>query len=256
MKYALKNLLVGLALTTLVGLVGLAYMVYQILIQRAAYFNEVSNQKKEDVKVTIVEGKRREEIATIMAKAGICSFEDFLVSSKGKEGMLFPDTYRFYPNTPAKEVVSALTENFTTKTTNLLPTESQIILASIVEREAKTDAERPVIAGVYMNRLTIGMKLDADPTVQYAKDSLALASSIDSQGYTFWKPITQLDYSGVISEYNTYLNTGLPPGAIANPGLKSIQAAQNPATHDYYYFLHRDGQILLSKTLSEHQNKQ
>jgi UPF0755 protein len=83
------------------------------------------------------------------------------------------------------------------------------------------------------------MKLDADPTVQYAKGS--------------WDPITQNDYYDVISPYNTYLNSGLPPGPISNPGIASIRAAINPEKHNYYYFFHlKDGTTIYSETLEEH----
>lgn len=100
-------------------------------------------------------------------------------------------------------------------------------LASIVQREAVRVDEMPMIASVYRNRLAVGMKLDADPTVQYA---------LGFRDGSWWPRITQADYSGVISPYNTYLNLGLPPGAIANPGLAAIQAAIYPAQSPYYYF--------------------
>ncbi len=212
----------------------------------------VKNQKREDVSVTIVEGKRREEIANSMESAGICSADAFLAASSGKEGKLFPDTYRFFPNTPATEVVKALTTTFAKRTRELAPTDDQIILASIIEREATDDTERETISGVYTNRINRGMKLEADPTVQYAKDT---QEAKQVRNFSYWGIITRADYKGVNSPYNTYLNAGLPPGPIANPGLKSIAAAQNPAKHDYLYFAHRDGKLLLSKTLAEHEAK-
>ena len=211
---------------------------------------------KKDSAVTIVEGKRREEIATTLAKAGICSYQDFLDASSAYEGSLFPDTYRFFPATPAQEVVEKLLDNFQAKAGPLNPSPDDLILASIVEREAQNDAERPLIAGVYANRLKAGMTLDADPTVQYAKDNADFANSNQSKSFAFWKPITQEDYQTTVSPYNTYIHTGLPPKPIANPGLESIKAAQNPASHDYYYFLHKDGKLLLSRTLAEHLKNQ
>jgi UPF0755 protein len=224
--------------------------------QRAALDKAAQLLQKKDVSVTIIEGKRREEIAAIMGKAGICSVPDFLAASAGKEGQLFPDTYRFFPGTPASDVVATLIQNYRDRTSDLEPSTNDLILASIVEREALNNAQRPVIAGVYANRLRLGMRLEADPTVQYAKDSNAVASGTPVAQYKFWSPITQDDYHGVNSLYNTYANDGLPPAPIANPGRASIIAAMNPAKHNYLFFINKNGQLLLSKTLSEHQGKQ
>jgi UPF0755 protein len=112
-----------------------------------------------------------------------------------------------------------------------------LVVASIVEREAADDADRPQIAAVYENRLKQNMPMDADPTIQYALGS--------------WDPITASDYQSVQSPYNTYLHTGLPPGPISNPGLKSIQAAITPANTTYLYFFSAKGQLYLSNTYQE-----
>lgn len=202
--------------------------------------------KRPDIAITVVEGKRREEIASLLDAAGVTSVAQFMDASSGYEGRLFPDTYRFYPNTSAKEVVKTMVDDFNKRTSGITPTDDQLILASIVEREASNDSERATIAGVYANRIAIGMKLEADPTVQYGKDS-------ESHPHTYWGPITRADYQNVLSPYNTYRITGLPPTPIANPGLKSIIAASKPARHDYLYFAHRNGKLLLSKTLQEHE---
>jgi UPF0755 protein len=211
--------------------------------------------KRVDVSVTIVEGKRREEIAAELEKKGICSAKDFLAASKGSEGYLFPDTYRFYPNTPASEVVSTLKSTFTKRTQDVALTSDQVTLASIIEREAQNDAERASIAGVYSNRLAIGMKLDSDPTVQYAKDSLNYTKAGMPTSFSFWSEITRDDYTSVQSAYNTYISSGLPPSPISNPGLASLKAAANPEKNPYYFFFHRNGQIYLSKTLDEQTTK-
>jgi UPF0755 protein len=102
-----------------------------------------------------------------------------------------------------------------------------VTLASIVQREAVNADEDPRIASVYRNRLDQGMKLDADPTVQYG---------IGLQNGTWWPQITQADYTGVNSPYNTYTHMGLPPGPIANPGIDAIRAAIHPETTTYLYF--------------------
>ena len=199
-----------------------------------------------DISITVIEGKRREEIAMLLDAAGVTSKTAFLQASQTHEGYLFPDTYRFFKDTPAKDVVQTMLTDFNNRTKDYSISKEQLILASIVEREASNDLERATIAGVYANRLAISMKLEADPTVQYAKDS-------ESNTSTYWGPITRADYLSVLSPYNTSRIPGLPPGPIANPGIKSIRAAINPAKHDYLYFFHRNGKIVLSKTLQEHE---
>ena len=129
-------------------------------------------------------------------------------------------------------------DNFKRRTAGLAITSKTVIIASIVEREAKKDADRPIIAGVYLNRLNSNIKLDADPTIQYAKGS--------------WAAISVSDYQNVNSPYNTYLHAGLPPGPICNPGLKSIEATLSPTDTTYFYFLTTpDGQAIYSSTLAE-----
>jgi UPF0755 protein len=140
-----------------------------------------------------------------------------------------------------------MNDTFTAKTSGLTPQGSNlsfadsVILASILERETKTDAERPVVAGILINRLNLGMPLQVDATVQYA-----VGTSKD------WWPILTLEDLKVNSLYNTYKYAGLPPGPIANPGLSSLKAAFNPAQTDYLYYIHDPtGQIHYAKTLAE-----
>jgi UPF0755 protein len=121
-----------------------------------------------------------------------------------------------------------------------------VTLASIVQRESVRAEENPAIAGVYRNRLNIGMKLDADPTVQYG---------IGYKDGTWWPQITQADYVNAVHNYNTYLRNGLPPGPIANPGLSAIRAVVFPAASDYFYFRAAcDGSGLhnFARTFAEH----
>ena len=129
------------------------------------------------------------------------------------------------------ERVVPLYEEARAKGTTDLSLHEVLTLASIVEREAVVREERPTIAGVYLNRLAGGIKLDADPTVQYAMGYQPASGQ-------WWKtPVTLDEYSTVNSPYNTYLNTGLPPGPIAAPGLSSIEAVLNPEKHNYLYFV-------------------
>ena len=127
-----------------------------------------------------------------------------------------------------------------------------VTLASIVEREAVIAEERPIIAGVFLNRLAKGMTLDACPTVQYAL-------GYQEETGQWWKtPLSLEELDQVNSPYNTYLHPGLPPGPICNPGLASILAVLQPAETDYLYFLAKgDGSHAFAKTFEEHlQNRQ
>ena len=164
------------------------------------------------------------------------------------EGFLFPDTYFLRPDATATQIVDTLLTQFEQRAGATLRTAAAqrkvgvydlVKLASIVEREAKDRAESPIIAGVYQNRLDIGMKLDADPTIQYAKGD--------------WGELTLADLK-LDSPYNTYRNLGLPPTPISNPGQAALEAAAKPATHDFLYFVAKadgTGDHAFAKTLEE-----
>lgn len=152
------------------------------------------------------------------------------------EGYLFPDTYQFFISADPKSLITLMIGRWNDIVTDSLKQEINkrgmsvhefMTLASIVEAEAQVPSERDTIAGVYHNRLRIGMKLDADPTVQY--------------GHGLERPITGTDVRRD-NPYNTYMRRGLPPGPINNPGKAAILATLNPAKHDYLYFVaRRDG---------------
>ena len=198
--------------------------------------------------ITIIEGLRREEIAQYLEKNNIAKYADFMQASEGKEGTLFPDTYRVSAKASAREIVEKMTDNFEKKAGNV--SQNVLSLASIVEREAKKDDERAKIAGVYQNRLNIKMKLEADPTVQYGKDTANGKNALD---FKYWQIIIFADYTTVNSKFNTYVYSGLPPAPICNPGLKSIEVAKNPEKHNYYYFFHlKSGEAIFSKNSTEH----
>jgi len=192
-------------------------------------------------KVTIIEGWRISQIADYLSKEKLDKTVDFATVAGPYEGYLFPDTYEVNIDITSEELVEKMRNNFHKRTEGLKVTPETVILASIVEREAQNDTERAQIAQVYLNRLKIGMKLEADPTVQYAKGS--------------WAAPTVEDYHNIGSPYNTYLNSGLPPGPICNPGLASIKGVLSPADHDYLFFFHAKGEIYFSKTLAEHRAK-
>jgi UPF0755 protein len=237
----------------------------------------------EEVLVTIPEGFRAEEIAERLAEANVMEpdrflnavrtprslsiFEEYeflqsLPADGSLEGFLFPDTYRFPVFASEPElVIASFLDNFESKVgqagliggSSGLSGRDLINLASIVEREAVQADERPLIASVYVNRLNGtcagqvgGTYLQADPTVQYARGVV---------GNWWWKPQSIEEYATVNSPYNTYLNPGLPPGPIANPGLNAVEATRNPAATNYCFFLGtgEDGRHVFAQTLAEHE---
>ncbi len=177
------------------------------------------------------------------------------------EGYLAPDTYRLIAeNATTLELMKRQLDAFRDRVMPLyreavtagrtkLTLHEVLTLASIVEREAVVDEERPTIAGVYLNRLARGMKLEADPTVQYA-----MGYQADSG--LWWKaPVYLEEYGKVESPYNTYKVKGLPPGPICAPGLASIEAALAPQTHDYLFFMAKgdgSGRHSFARTFDEH----
>jgi UPF0755 protein len=194
-------------------------------------------------------------------EAGRYGFLDSRPAGASLEGYLFPDTYKLRADgASAHDLLQRQLDTFAAR---VLPLYQQAVaqgatvlglhevltLASIVEREAVFDDERPAIAGVYLNRLEIGMKLEADPTVQYAM-------GYQSQTGQWWKtPVFLEEYSRVDSPYNTYLYAGLPPGPIASPGLRSIEAVLYPEQHDFLYFVatpDRSGRHVFARTFEEH----
>ncbi|MEB3341636.1 endolytic transglycosylase MltG [Okeania sp.] len=169
------------------------------------------------------------------------------------EGYLFPDTYKIAPeNTTPEAIVNQMLGQFekialpvyqkNSQNTKKLSFHEWVTLASIVEKEAVVAEERGLISGVFNNRLEQGMRLAADPTVEYG---LGIRQTKD-------KPLTYRQVE-TPSPYNTYMNTGLPPTAIASPGLASLEATLNPEDTEYLYFMARyDGTHIFSRTAAEH----
>tara|TARA_B100000965_G_scaffold279075_1_gene236909 strand:- start:1903 stop:2904 length:1002 start_codon:yes stop_codon:yes gene_type:complete len=174
--------------------------------------------------------------------------EEFGIQASSLEGYLFPDTYYFFKETNSREVldimISEFWKNFNKKlierTNELGFTVHEVVtLASIIEGEALLDEERVIISSVYHNRLNKRMKLQADPTIQYIIPGNP-------------KALSNRDLKRV-SPYNTYLNYGLPPGPINNPGLESIKAALYPADTDYLYFVAQgDGSHAFTTNQKDH----
>lgn len=205
-----------------------------------------------DIWITVPEGKRAAEIAEIL-KEKIPTYDPSWFSALGaSEGYLFPDTYLIPKDANIEIIVNQMRGNFNAKYATLntsntkLTQEEIVILASLIEREAITDAERPIIAGILINRLNAGMALQVDATIQYAKGK-------NPENKKWWEPVLIEEYKTVASDYNTYLFAGLPPGPIANPGIEALSAAVSPATTDYLYYLHdQNGKIRYAETLAEH----
>lgn len=230
-------------------------------------------QEERTVRITIPEGYTAELAAKKFEQNDVCKAEDFLkaaddidsysyewlksVPEKAQvsyklQGFLFPDTYEVYKHTDAKKIVAMMLDNFNTKweqlskenKTGLTPYEI-VTLASVVEREAKVDAEYAKISGVIYNRLDKKMKLQIDATVLYP-----LTKGKYNKKRTLYKDLE------VDSPYNTYKNQGLPEGPICNPGINALKAAVSPQKHSYLYY-HTDktgkGTHIFSETFSQHE---
>lgn len=207
------------------------------------------------IRVVIPEGWRMEQIAERLGANGITSPEKFLELAREQklEGYLFPSTYYLKKNMPPQEVINLLKSEFDRQILPLfskgfpekLDARKVVIIASIVEREAMDDSERPLIAAVYINRYRIRMPLEADPTTQYALGY--------GQSYGWWKKALTYKDLKFKSPYNTYAVGGLPPGPICNPGLSSIAGTMAPANLDALYFVSdRKGKHIFNSSFKEH----
>jgi UPF0755 protein len=205
-----------------------------------------------DIWVTIPEGMRAEEIADTLQK----DLPDYQPSWRDKlipqEGYLFPDTYLIPKDESIDDFISLLNKNFEQKYTTLgspstsLSKQQIVTIASMVEREARYASDRPLVASVILNRLRIGMPLQIDATIQYA-----LGYQNDQNSW--WKKDLATDDLHIVSPYNTYTNTGLPPTPISNPGLDVLKAVVNAPKTDYlYYVSDKSGHNHYAATLEEH----
>lgn len=212
--------------------------------------------------VTIPEGLNVKEIAELLGKMQIADKNKFLTAAtddkllaslglddRGLEGYLFPSTYHFTPETPERDIIVAMAEQFRRSSQPLLAKKSPrtshlsfhdlLTLASIVEKETGAEAERPLVAAVFHNRLKRQMPLQSDPTVIYGLKN-------------FNGNLTKKDLRDD-SPYNTYRREALPPGPICNPSLSSIKAVLEPADVRFLYFVSKnDGTHVFSETLEEH----
>jgi UPF0755 protein len=216
--------------------------------------------------VTIPEGLTAEETITLLAKSGVGDLDalrqqlmrtdwirDLDPQARNLEGYLFPETYRFSHKTDSEMAIKAMVNEFRkriVRITALYPPQPGwtvpriVILASMIEKEAKRVEEGPLVASVLINRLEKGMPLDCDATIIYAM----------KQAGTYKGRLGKADLA-MESPYNSYRHLNLPPGPIANPGENSLRAALNPAHSEYFYYVSRnDGTHQFSKDFAAHQN--
>jgi UPF0755 protein len=191
--------------------------------------------------VLIPEGFTKKQVADRLEKY-IRNFDkkDFL--EKAEEGYLYPDTYYFFAFSTNVEILKEFSNKFNkTMLENFgrMPTKNEVIIASMLEREAKDAGDMKVIAGIIQNRLKIDMPLQIDATVQY--------------GNGVWKERVLYKDLRREHDYNTYTNTGLPIGPISNPGINAFKAAMKPDKTKYLYYLTgRDGKMYYAVTHDEH----
>ncbi|MBU0998479.1 endolytic transglycosylase MltG [Patescibacteria group bacterium] len=220
----------------------------------------------EEIWVTIPEGLRREEVSERFIKSLGKNSQDaknfsneFINLTKDKEGFLFPDTYLFPQMASASAVVNKLTRTFENKVDSKLLTEINkssfslkevITVASLIERETRSDSEKALVAGIIYRRLQAEWPLQIDAAVQYAVSTKKCTQNF--KDCDWWTILTKEDIQ-INSAFNTYKNTGLPPQPISNPGISSINAAIYPETSPYWFYLHDSkGEIHYAKTIEEH----
>ncbi|MBL7163086.1 MAG: endolytic transglycosylase MltG [Anaerolineales bacterium] len=213
-----------------------------------------------DATLVVLAGWRLEEVGIAIPTSGLTitreAFID-LAEAESAEGYLLPGNYELPRTTDAEALLATLRASFDQDITDELRSgfEQQglslheaVILASIIEREAIVDDEMPMIASVFFNRLAIGMKLETDPTVQYA------IGYNHTQGRWWTNPLSLADLQ-INSPYNTYLHPGLPPGPICSPGINALRAVAFPAQTPYYYFratCDGSGRHFFAETFEEH----
>ncbi|OIP22888.1 endolytic transglycosylase MltG [bacterium CG_4_10_14_0_2_um_filter_33_32] len=226
----------------------------------------ISSGKNALKKVTIVEGWTLEEVADYLDKRSIVQREDFLIAvnvkkwnydflngAKSLEGFLFPDTYYISYKADASEIIKKMLDNFDKKLTSQTREDIKkknmsifdvITLASVVEKEVSKEEDRKTVAGLLLKRIFLGKPLEVDSTINYITGK-------DNPQPSFADTRSQ-------SEYNTYLNKGLPPGPICSPSISSINASIYPKETSFLYYLNRQDtkETIFSQTYEEHlQNK-
>jgi UPF0755 protein len=219
--------------------------------------NEVANTLTHgtlDIQITLIEGMRKEEMAQVISKA--LNIPEIEVVRSTKEGYIFPDTYMIPKNATMDVVLTIIKNNSkfsdvikTIAKKSKLTEKEVMILASLVEREARQPETREKIAGIILKRYLADWPLDLDATLQYVLGY----QSLDK---TWWKNSLTDEDKKIDSPYNTYKNKGLPPEPICSPSLSSIEAVlnANPSTPYWYYLTDPQGVMHYAITLEEHEN--
>jgi len=198
------------------------------------------------VKITVPEGWTNKQIEERLLKSGVIAVDSKL--PKDQEGFLFPDTYYFYKNSSVETVTKKMQDNFDEKVNEEMKREVKnqnkdlydiLIMASILEKEVVSDEDRAIVSGIFWKRIKNNYPLESCATIAYIL-------GIEKKQYSY-------EDTRIKSPYNTYINLGLPPAPINNPGLSAIKAAIYPKQTDYNFFLSApDGKTIYSKTLEEH----
>lgn len=265
----IKKILLLIIVIAVIGLSANAYFAKREK-ERQAEALRLQQAERSEQSITIIEGWRLTDVVADLVQEGVATEAelssaleignwrdqyDFLSDSdvKSLEGFLFPDTYKIFTDATAEDVIAKLLDEFDAKVTAKMRQDLReqnrslleaVILASIIEREISNkpafDSDRRMVAGIFWNRIKIGMGLQSDATVNYAT------------GKSLTRP--SLKDLEIDSPYNTYKYRGLPPGPINNPSLASIMAVIYPTPSDNFYFLTDDsGKAYFGKTYAEHQ---
>ncbi|HEY4525989.1 MAG TPA: endolytic transglycosylase MltG [Candidatus Paceibacterota bacterium] len=216
---------------------------------------QLSEGSRQEVEVVIPEGASVYLIDKILSEKNVLVSGELIkyvqISSMPLEGRFFPDTYLFYVDSTVRQVVQKMTDNFEVKTAEIFEGRKEevwdkIILASLLEKEVPEYEDRRIVAGLLEKRLKVGMPLQVDATICYAKQARA-------NKYVDCHPLQNGDFK-IDSEYNTYLNRGLPPQPIGSPGFSAIKASFDPKPSLYWYYLSdpKTGKTIFSRDLEEH----
>lgn len=222
---------------------------------KAASATANTSSVRQVVRVTIPEGASFMQIANLLDEKEVCTAKAFYTAAQSytvqsftipsssdrcfkMEGYLFPDTYDFYKDDEPVDVLKKMLNNYAAKSG--MPSDKTLILASVIEKEARSDEHMKLVSSVFHNRIKQGMRLDADPTRDYVNNFITGNALLSNTG----------KYAAL---YNTY-KCALPAGPICSPSKRAIDAAKNPASTEYlYFFFGNDNQNHYSKTLEEHE---
>jgi UPF0755 protein len=216
-----------------------------------------SKAVRPEIEVTIPEGSTIYDIDRILTAADVIQQGALInsTSSQSLEGMLFPDTYYFFPSSTAPAVIQKMESDFNVKAEPLLTpagenAQDDLIIASIVQKEVASSTDQAIVAGILEKRLAMGISLDVDASICYIKQQ-------ENPTSTQACSLTAADFK-IDSPYNTYLYRGLPPTPIGNPGVQAIEATLNPVSSTYLYYLSdpKTGETIYAATLAQQEANQ